>query len=764
MTAQLRDDFPPHLQGLNSPQLEAVRHFEGPILVLAGAGSGKTRVLTRRIAHLVLHHKVAPWSIMAVTFTNKAAGEMRQRLGGLLGDRAEKAWVSTFHSASLRILRRHGALLDYQADFGVYDSNDSLNTMGKVLKARAIDIKKYPPRNFLKQVERFKNEYIGCAQALADARGSKQSELAEIYSDYQKELKLANAMDFGDLLFNAVCLFEGHRDVLDLYRQSFRFLLVDEFQDTNPIQYRLLKLLTATHKNLLVVGDDDQSIYAFRGANPQNMVNFRRDFSNVKVVKLEENYRSTQVILDVAHSIIQNNTERMEKRLWTQSEGGSPVVTYVASNESEEAQFILGEIRARLQQGVSEGDIAVFYRTNAQSRALEEAFVASGLSYRIYGGLRFYDRKEVKDIISFLRLLINPRDLQALLRTINTPPRGIGPKSIQVLLEQLPAFGGDIHLALDALASEHRSLGVFARLLRDFKGKLGELSLGGLVEYITVNSGYIKRLEELKDYTAQSRIENLRELQGLASDMERYADDTLEQLRVFLDRAALMSSADLEEADAQAPKECISLMTLHLAKGLEFDTVFFTGLEDGLLPHYLSAEEPEAVEEERRLVYVGVTRARRKLYLTRARSRILFGGRGGVRPEERFRSASPFLAEIPENLLDQRKGEMASSRVYEEVPGYSVGMTVKMSPPSTAKRHVLDMLRPADTLGSVALLEELSVGIKVRHPFFGSGTVEAIDINESTPENSKIEVAFDDIKASKRLIYKLARLELMQSI
>lgn len=764
------------LTGLNEHQKVAVEHFEGPILVLAGAGSGKTRVLTRRIAHLVLAHRVDPASILAVTFTNKAAGEMRERVHGLIGEMSRRAWVSTFHSTSLRILRRHAVDLGYPADFVVYDSDDVKNVMAKILRERNIDTKKNPPQAYLKKFERFKTDYLGPEAIMSRVRNSKEQEIAELYQSYQGELLMSGAMDFTDLLFNVVKLFDQNNQVLNLYRRAFRFILVDEFQDTNPIQYKFLRQLSASHQNVLVVGDDDQSIYAFRGANPQSMADFRKDYSDVQVVKLEENYRSTQVILDTAHRIIERNSVRMEKKLWTRQQGGELITTYVGNREYDEARYVAAQIKKRVASGSPESEIAIFYRTNAQSRALEEALVHAAIPYKVFGGLRFFDRKEIKDILAYLRLMINPRDSQALIRIINTPPRGIGAKGVQQVVEVLANHGGDCFAALREVGASNQAIGKFYTMLDEIRSHLGLVGVGSLVEKILDQTGYIKKLTELKDYTAQSRIENLRELQGIATEMEIQLESPFEQVSAILDRAALMASdesATVEDPNDQ--KKYVSLMTLHLAKGLEFDCVFFTGLEEGLIPHYLAADTPDGIEEERRLAYVGITRARKKLFLTRCESRTLFTSKQGVRPEERFRNPSPFLFELPVENLDQEGGEFAESRTYEvmmddfDMSGYAA-LRGKVHAPSsrvmaggrissTQQNLLLNQVRPAaNVLVEPIELEALSSGVEVHHEVFGIGRVENVELLTDNPADSKVTVFFEKLRASKRLVYRWARL------
>ncbi|MBX7142906.1 MAG: UvrD-helicase domain-containing protein, partial [Oligoflexia bacterium] len=657
-----------HLQNLNSPQLEAVLHHTGPILVLAGAGSGKTRVLTNRVANLVLQHGVRPDQILAVTFTNKAAEEMRARLSALLGDASKRLWISTFHSAALRMLRRHAHVLGYAAEFAVYDEQDTKSVLKQVMRSLNIDEKRFPPQLFSRYIDQCKNAFVLPQTALSHARDFAAKQQAEVYELYQRELMRANAMDFGDLLVNAVLLLKRFPDILRMYREHIHFVLVDEFQDTNTVQYMFIRYISEPRRNLLVVGDDDQSIYAFRGATIKNILEFEKDFPETKVIKLEQNYRSSGNILTAAHAVIEKNSARKAKKLWTDQGPGTPIMLYNAPDEGAEARFIATQITAQHRAGLGYSKFAVFYRTNAQSRALEEAFIANKIPYKIYGGLRFYERKEIKDIIGYLKLLANESDNQALLRVINTPPRGIGAQTVQGL-EDL-ANAKQISLMAVVRSGEVANKGVlaFLALIDDLRAKADKLPLGELISDVIKLSEYGPRLQAMKDPAAQSRVENLQELVAIGRTMENAAPTPRETLQVFLDRVSLTASADLpQESDTPADKnESIAMMTLHLAKGLEFPVVFLTGMEEGLIPHYRSIPDPVALEEERRLCYVGITRAMQKLFITRAQSRGMFSAGDGFGYTGTLREVSRFMRDVPPETLESTSDDFFSESVRFE--------------------------------------------------------------------------------------------------
>jgi DNA helicase II / ATP-dependent DNA helicase PcrA len=770
-------NVPSHLHDLNPEQLAAVRHHTGPLLILAGAGSGKTRVLTRRVVNLVLEYGERPDNILAVTFTNKAADEMKSRLRQLLGQRSEQLWVSTFHSAGLRILRRHASLLKYPSDFGIYDDSDVKGLMREILREEGIDEKKFSPSSFLNAIDNAKNNFLTPEDLLNRSTQYIDRLQAEIYQKYQQRLFDSKAMDFGDLLMNPVRILKQYPEVRESYNHYLHFVLVDEFQDTNFVQYLFIRLLTQKRRNLLVVGDDDQSIYAFRGATIRNILDFERDFPETKVIKLEQNYRSTGNILEAAHAVIEPNTERKPKKLWTDQGRGGALTTYVAWDESQEANFVAQEIYLQQRNGVEYKDMAIFYRTNAQSRALEEALLSYQIPYRIYGGLKFYDRKEIKDIIGYLRLLSNLSDSQAFLRVINTPARGIGDQTVNSLKQYARENQQSLWEATCVLAERSRPLGKFVELITDLSLKVETAPMPELIDAVLDKTEYLERLKTDKSVVTQSRIENVKELRALTSE---YGEGR-KGLQQFLDRVSLTSSAEVpheESKEKDTPPNMVSLMTLHLAKGLEFSRVFFTGLEEGLLPHYRSIEEGN-IEEERRLCYVGITRARQKLYLTRSVRRGMFSARDSFATTGQYREPSRFIFDIPPAVLDQKGGDFSASfsikiednwrdsdeeyfdEIHyegEEKPSRKspVGPGVRFKSIKTADQLLSDMVSE-DPNRVLASFQEIQVGTRVNHPTFGDGMVKAVDHADGRPtEEAKIVVRFDSQKiGEKRLVFKL---------
>jgi DNA helicase II / ATP-dependent DNA helicase PcrA len=635
------------LEGLNQPQREAVLHGDGPLLILAGAGSGKTRVLTHRIAHLVGSGAARPGEILAITFTNKAAGEMRERVEALVGGRARAMWVMTFHSACARMLRSDAQRLGYTRGFTIYDEQDSLRLVKACIEELDVDPKRFAPRGIRRQISDAKNALLDAEAYRLKVSSFFEQTAADVYELYEKRLHAANAMDFDDLLFRCVNLFELFDEVRDRYRRSFRHVLVDEYQDTNTAQYRWLQLLTEEHRNLCVVGDDDQSVYAFRGADIRNILDFERTFPDAEVIKLEQNYRSTQTILNAANSVIANNRSRKSKSLWSELGEGDPVHVRELEDEHAESRFVVSEIERLVDEGGSRDDMAVFYRTNAQSRVLEDMLVRYGVSYQVIGGTRFYERAEVKDALAYLTLLINPADTVAFGRVVNSPRRGIGATSQGRIVGYANTVGETVWdvaaspesvpaLAPAAVKAVGRFMSVMERLRERATNGAG---VGDLLHETLEETGYTDALRAERTIEAQGRVENLEELVGVG----REYDATAEQGSVeeFLQQVALFSEQD----SLRDEQGLLTLMTLHNAKGLEFDTVFIIGLEDGVFPH-MRAIEAGDVEEERRLCYVGVTRAQRELYLTYARSRSLFGGRD-------WNMRSRFIDEIPVELTDR---------------------------------------------------------------------------------------------------------------
>jgi len=641
--ARWTDDLPEPdalLEGLNGPQRRAVVHRGTPLLVVAGAGSGKTRVLTHRVAHLIATGDATPWEILAITFTNKAADEMRTRLVDLIGPVAQRMWVSTFHAACVRVLRAHAERLGYRKSFTIYDDTDSRRLVEHILRDLNIDAKKLPARSVQAAISAAKAELASAELYAQGARSVFERRIADVYQEYERRLFAASAMDFDDLLLLTVRLFQTAPDVLDGYRTRFKHVLVDEFQDTNRAQNEIVLMLAAEHHNVCVVGDSDQSIFGWRGADIRNIVEFEEAFPDAAVIPLEQNYRSTKTILDAANAVIANNATRVPKELWTEGDAGGPIVRYRAEDEYDEAAWVATEVgRLAEFEGIDYGDVAVFYRTNAQSRALEEELVRCAIPYKVVGGTRFYDRREVKDLLAYARLLGNPSDEVSARRIVNVPRRGVGDASVDRLATWARANNCSFVDALEH-AAEAGVTGKAAKGAAELRELLGQLRQmveagsgpGDIVETVAERTGYRAALEAEDTLEAHGRLENIAELAGAAGEYE--------SLDEFLESVALVSDSDeLDAADRR-----VSLMTLHTAKGLEFPAVFLVGLEDGVFPHLRALEDPLQLEEERRLCYVGITRARRQLYLTHAWSRTLWGSTSHAIP-------SRFLAELPGDLV-----------------------------------------------------------------------------------------------------------------
>jgi DNA helicase II / ATP-dependent DNA helicase PcrA len=635
------------LEGLNEPQREAVLHGEGPLLILAGAGSGKTRVLTHRIAYLVGTGQARPGEILAITFTNKAAQEMRERVEQLVGNRARAMWVMTFHSACARMLRADAEKLGYTRGFTIYDEQDSLRLVKACIDELDVDPKRFAPRGIRRQISDAKNALLDAEAYRLKVSTFFEQTAADVYDLYEKRLHSANAMDFDDLLFRCVNLFELFEEVRNRYRRSFRHVLVDEYQDTNRAQYRWLQLLTEEHRNLFVIGDDDQAVYGFRGADIENILGFERDHPDATVVKLEQNYRSTQTILNASNGVIANNRQRKDKFLWSELGEGDPVHVRELEDEHAEARFVVSEIERLVDQGASRDEIAVFYRTNAQSRVLEDMLVRYGVGYQVIGGTRFYERAEIKDALAYLTLLVNPADTVAFGRAVNSPRRGIGATSQGRLVGYANTIGEPIWdvaaepesvpgLAAAAVKAVGRFMSVMERLRERVEAGAG---VGDVLAETLEESGYTEALQAERTIEAQGRLENLEELVGVAREYDATAEEG--SVEEFLQQLALFSEQD----NLQDDQGIVTLMTLHNAKGLEFGIVFIIGLEDGVFPHMRSIEAGD-LEEERRLAYVGITRAKRELYLTHARTRMLFGGRD-------WNLRSRFVDEIPVEFTDR---------------------------------------------------------------------------------------------------------------
>ncbi len=720
---------------LNPVQKQAVLATEGPVLIVAGAGSGKTRVITYRVAHL-LRSGVRPRQILAITFTNKAAGEMRERIKHLVGSSvAEDMWISTFHSSCARILRYDAEHLGFGKNFTIYDEQDAQRVISGVLKELNLDPKKWTPRQLKHAISSAKNVCVDASELARVAQSYPERMAAQVYALYEQRLHEANALDFDDLLMRAVTLFETKPEVLAKWQERFRYIVIDEYQDTNHAQYRFATLLAEKYRNLCVVGDEDQSVYAFRGATIRNILEFERDYPDAQVFKLEQNYRSTQVILDAANALIRNNTQRKDKRLFTDRGEGTKVLRYQADDEHDEAHFVSGEInRLTRETGpfgkVSGAEVAVFYRTNAQSRVLEEIFLRYGIPYRVVGGLKFYERREVRDAIAYLRAAHNPADRISLLRAVGSPKRGVGEGTVEKLERFAIAEGLSLAEALEradevqgltgkARAGAHD----VARILRLIRERdAAGVPLADVVRTATEDSGLIATFETDDTIEAQSRVENLKELGGVAEEFEegRKQEGAPARLADFLERTSLISEVDVL-ADAE---ELVTLMTLHNAKGLEYPVVFLTGMEEGVFPHVRSIDDPDQLEEERRLAYVGITRAQNVLYLTHAWARSLWGGTN-------YNPASRFIGEIPDALIE----------------------VLREAAPPRARRWSDDQDRPQGRQPEQIVIR-VAPGDLVHHEAFGSGRIVEVD---GTGSDTEVTVRFDD-EGIKRLVLAYANL------
>lgn len=706
------------LEGLNAPQREAVQHREGPLLILAGAGSGKTRVITFRVAYLMKEYNIPPYHILAVTFTNKAASEMKERLTRLLGEESPHLWISTFHFLGARILRQEADRLGYHRNFTILDPKDQEQIIKDIQKDLEMNPKNFPPASILSGINGAKNQLLDPLSYQSRARGFMKRKIGEVYEKYQEALKDQNLMDFGDLLLKTVELFVEHPDVLNKYVHRFQYILVDEYQDVNWAQYRLIRLLTKERQNLCVVGDPDQGIYSFRGASIENILNFEEDYPRARVVKLEENYRSSPSILKAAQGVISRNSHRKEKDLWTRKKDEASVSIYHAPDYRSEAQFVGEEILALKRRGLSLSHMAVFYRTNYQSRIFEDVFRRLGIPHMILGATRFYDRMEIKDLLAYLRLIYNPLDDQSLLRILNVPRRGLGEKTrdrIQVFAEErglslFQALGYGSELGLSS--SRWKKVLEFYEILQELMEKKESISVDELTKEILTKTDYMVYIENFSE-KENKRQENIEEFLHLIQ--ERGQDTTLED---FLQDMALVSDVDSYEKE----KEAVVLMTLHTAKGLEFPVAFLTGLEEGCLPHSRSLEKEQGIEEERRLCYVGMTRAMERLYLTRSNERLFFG-------ERRPQIPSRFLREIPSDVLK----------------------------PYTAEKKEQKTLEPIESERGEAMTK-YAPGDRVHHEYFGLGEV----IGWKQGEEEKVLQVFFPTHGERDLILSMAPLEKLE--
>lgn len=759
---------------LNEPQREAVYHTDGPLLILAGAGSGKTRVLTHRIAYLIGERGVNPWNILAITFTNKAAEEMRQRVDNLVGFGAESVWVSTFHSACVRILRRFIDRLGYENHFTIYDTDDQKTLIKEVCRKVDVDTKVFKERSLLSAISSAKNEMILPDEFELNAGGDfAKMKIAKVYREYEAQMRANNALDFDDLLVKTVQLLQTQPDVLESYQERFRYIMVDEYQDTNTVQFQLGSLLAGKYKNLCVVGDDDQSIYKFRGANIRNILDFEHEFPDAKVIKLEQNYRSTGNILNAANSVIANNRGRKEKSLWTENGEGELIRLRQFDTAFDEADFIGEDIKNAVRQGGSYNDSAVLYRTNAQSRLLEEKFIAMNIPYKIVGGVNFYARREIKDLLAYLKTIDNGRDDVAVRRIINVPKRGIGLTTINRIQESATERGIGFYEALLApglIAGVGRSatkLDSFAALIEYFKTLAEEMNITDLLQEVIEKTGYVESLENEDKEEAKTRKENIDELISKAATYEESCQDKDEKatLSGFLEEVALVADIDSLDED----QEYVVLMTLHSAKGLEFPRVYLAGMEDGLFPGYMSinAGDREELEEERRLCYVGITRAEQELTLTSARRRMVHG-------ETQYNPMSRFVKEIPRELLDTgnkkftQETEMpAQQNTYarareafraQAFAGALGGMTpVKnqgVGKPLTGSQALASLQKGSQLAAGGNGPLGYEVGDRVRHVKFGEGTVT--DIKEGGRDH-EVTIEFDSV-GTRKMFAKFAKL------
>ena len=730
-------------EGLNTQQLAAVKHEGSPLLVVAGAGSGKTRVLTRRIGYLLAERNVAPYEVLAITFTNKAAGEMKERVAELVGDRAKMMWVSTFHSACVRILRKEASVLGYTNSFTIYDQSDSLRLITLVMRDMNLDAKRYAPRAVASLISQAKNELMGPSDYINQAKDQFQEIVAQVFAIYQKRLTSANSMDFDDLIAKTVEVLQRHPEVKAKYRSRFKHILVDEYQDTNHAQYVLIKELVGSDRDgfpvaeLCVVGDADQSIYAFRGANIRNILQFEADYPNAKTILLEQNYRSTQNILNAANAVISNNDGRKEKNLWSESGAGAMITGHVAESEHDEADFVVREIDRLRDLGKSNpGDTAIFYRTNAQSRVFEEVFMRVGIPYKVVGGVRFYERKEIKDFLAYLRVIVNPNDEVSMRRIINTPKRGIGDRA----LDQVDLYAQANNLTFwQALCEVEKnnelaqrssaSLVDFVKLIQSLQTLVEAKTRPSVIaQAVLEQSGLFAELSDSKDPQDEVRVENLEELVAVATEYEEGEVEEGEEISLvgFLEDVSLVADAD-QIPDGEDHGGVVTMMTLHTAKGLEFPTVFLTGMEEGIFPHSRTLGDPEELQEERRLAYVGLTRARENLFITRAEYRSSWGA-------PNYNAASRFLSEIPDSVIEWNQAQ-------ERMP--------------SIKTSIRRTFAPAKATGKVSSTMHLEVGERVSHDTFGLGTVIAV-----TGEGDRAEATINfGSLGEKRLLLRYAPVE-----
>ncbi|MHC1748879.1 MAG: DNA helicase PcrA [Cellulosilyticaceae bacterium] len=759
-------------KGLNEMQKNAVLHTDGPLLVLAGAGSGKTRVLTHRIAHMIENKKVAPWSILAITFTNKAAGEMKERVGALIGDDVAKdMWISTFHSMCVRILRRDSEKLGFGRYFTIYDTSDQKSLVKDILKQLNINEKNFQPSTILSTISAQKNDLVSPDEYFKLVKDDyKGKTIAKVYDAYQKKLKENNAMDFDDLLFNTYLLLKHHPDVLEFYQNKFKYILVDEYQDTNGVQYNLVQLLAKKHHNLCVVGDDDQSIYGWRGADVRNILDFERDFIDATVIKLEQNYRSTKNILDAANGVVAHNKGRKPKKLWTESDMGDKIAVLQLDTEYKEADAIAETIVKHIEGGERDyRDFAILYRTNAQSRVLEEKMVKNSIPYRLLGGVRFYERKEIKDIMGYLRVLANLKDDVALKRVINVPKRGIGATSVSNITEYANSQNMDFFEAAK-LAKQFGILGNgpaqkvmgFVDLIEDLRQVSKSNDVKIIIDAILEKTEYTKYLRQTEGEEATERIANIEELVSKAANYMKEAEEP--SLEAFLEEVALVADVDNYDADSNS----VVMMTLHSAKGLEFPVVFMPGVEEGLFPSFMSMTEgDDKLEEERRLCYVGITRAREKLFILYAQQRTVFGRTQATLP-------SRFIKELPRevttlaNIQNGNRGNFVNpSRQFErfkanQTTGKAIFEPTAMQTEKPKAPVERNQYNPQNSIKNLSKIEnlpkvtqEFTVGEKIKHKVFGEGKITAV---EPLQDDVFVSIIFEN-GTEKKLSARFAKLK-----
>ena len=752
------------LEGMNERQKEAVQHTQGPLLIMAGAGSGKTRVLTHRMAYILAEEEVHPWNILAITFTNKAAREMKERVSQLVGPQAEDMWVSTFHSMCVRILRRDIELLGYQRSFTICDPSEQQTAMKRILKKLDIDSEKYDYRMILNRISQAKNDLEDVEEFNKKYTGYVEQIIGKCYREYQKELAKSMTLDFDDLIMLTVQLFQKHPETLQYYQQKFQYIHVDEYQDTNHAQYRLVTMLAKKFKNICVVGDADQSIYGWRGADMSNILEFEKDYQNAKVVLLEQNYRSTKTILQAANHVIENNVNRKVKKLWTENEEGQPITYYRAQSEQDEGRYVLSQIQSLLRDGYHYDDFAILYRTNAQSRVMEENLLKSNIPFRLVGGQRFFERLEIKDLLAYLRLIVNSQDDLSFRRIVNSPKRGIGATSLAKLSDfaevyQFSLLEASLQTTLSPLSGKAaKALEKFATTIEELRKMQEFLSISEFVEQVIEKTGYLTSLEQQHTMEADARIENIQEFISVAKQFEQ---DRLEEeseespLLQFLTDLSLVSDVDSDDGDGRM----VTLMTLHAAKGLEFPVVFIIGLEEGIFPSSRSIMEHDDVEEERRLAYVGITRAEQKLFLTNAYSRLLYGRTQTNRP-------SRFVLEIGEELFDSKQQQSYGSTSRQTASfgsktSSSGSLFDKYREKSQATAYQPKVVQPSSIQPVRKQIVAANdgavwkVGDKVMHKKWNVGTVVKVT-GEGT--NQEIDVAFAGM-GIKRLLASFAPIE-----